>query len=78
MRLFLVFSFLFGRVFVRLGEYDTEKEKDCIEIDGQEDCSDPPMDFGITCKLKLTQMKMIEQCIRCYDFIYSNPDSSTT
>jgi len=34
--------------YVRLGEYDLETEKDCIqELNGQLDCTDPPVDYDV-------------------------------
>lgn len=38
------------RLFVRLGEFDTENDQDCVEIAGQMDCADPPIDFKIACR----------------------------
>lgn len=40
----------YSRLFVRLGEYDTENDQDCVEIAGQMDCADPPIDFKIACR----------------------------
>lgn len=35
------------RVGVRLGEYNTESESDCIQELDFYDCADPPQDFGV-------------------------------
>lgn len=36
-----------NRVGVRLGEYNTESESDCIQELDFYDCADPPQDFGV-------------------------------
>lgn len=39
--------------FVRLGEWNTKTEKDCISIGfNDEDCADPPIDFKVKSKVK--------------------------
>lgn len=47
------------RLFVRLGEYDTEKETDCVVVDGQQDCADPPLDFSVSCKANETVSRQL-------------------
>lgn len=32
------------RLFVRLGEYDTETNPDCVKIEDDKDCNDTPFD----------------------------------
>lgn len=41
-----IHSLFLNRKFIRLGEYNTESEKDCVDID----CAYPPQDFVIASK----------------------------
>lgn len=42
---FLLFSLIWiHRIFVRLGEYDTETDPDCIQIEDDKDCNETPFD----------------------------------
>lgn len=41
---FIEMLFFSYRKFVRLGEYDTETNPDCVEIEDDKDCNETPFD----------------------------------
>lgn len=43
-----VIIIIISRVSVRLGEYNTDTDEDCVQISGHQDCSEPPMNVPIS------------------------------
>jgi hypothetical protein len=44
-------SLFLHRKFVRLGEFNLDDNPDCIQELDEQDCADPPIDFGVANKI---------------------------